>query len=145
MHAGQPLLLLAAIAWLVPRKSEVMPFVKAGLDVGLRAGVRCMTEAIPFCFLRGYEDCVAERIIPRTAVFDADVTLEDYTAYRQTEGKAKGPMCKRCLYFDRCEGPWTEYPALFGWDELCPVERKDGAEIAESPGASTGRETDGRG
>ncbi|MCK6556766.1 radical SAM protein [Candidatus Binatia bacterium] len=108
--------------WLVPRKTEVMPYVKAGLDVGRAAGVRCMTEAIPFCFMRGYEDCVAEQIIPRTVVFDAEVTLEDYTAYRQTEGKAKGPMCERCVYFQRCEGPWVEYPALFGWDELCPVE-----------------------
>lgn len=109
-------------SWLVPRKSEVMPFVKAGLDVGIRAGVRCMTEAIPFCFLRGYEAYVAEQIIPRTVVFDADVTLDDYTEYRQTEGKAKGPMCQRCVYFDRCEGPWSEYPALFGWDELSPIE-----------------------
>ncbi len=108
-------------SWLVPRKTDVMPFVKAGLDVGIRAGVRCMTEAIPFCFLPGYEAYVAEQIIPRTLVFDADVTLDDYTAYRQTEGKAKGEMCRPCIYFDRCEGPWVEYPALFGWDELCPV------------------------
>jgi MoaA/NifB/PqqE/SkfB family radical SAM enzyme len=109
-------------SWLVPRKTEAMPFVKAGLDVGIRAGIRCMTEAIPFCFLPGYEAHVAEQIIPRTVVFDADVTLEDYTAYRQTEGKAKGPMCRRCVYFERCEGPWAEYPLLFGWDELRPVE-----------------------
>lgn len=109
-------------SWLVPRKTEVLPFVKAGLDVGLRAGVRCMTEAIPFCFLQGYEACVAEQIIPRTVVFDADVTLDDYTAYRLSEGKAKGPMCERCHYFDRCEGPWVEYSSLFGCDELCPVE-----------------------
>ncbi len=108
--------------WLVPRKTDVMPFVRAGLDVGRRAGVRCMTEAIPYCFLDGYENHVAEQIIPRTTVFDADVTLDDYTLYRQTEGKAKGPMCARCIYFDRCEGPWTEYPALFGWDEIRPVE-----------------------
>jgi MoaA/NifB/PqqE/SkfB family radical SAM enzyme len=108
-------------SWLVPRKTDVMPFVKAGLDVGIRAGVRCMTEAIPFCFLPGYEAYVAEQIIPRTVVFDADVMLEDYTAYRQTEGKTKGPTCRPCVYFDRCEGPWVEYPALFGWDEVCPV------------------------
>ena len=108
-------------SWLVPRKSAVMPFVKAGLDIGRRAGMRCMTEAIPFCFLAGYEQHVAEQIIPCTVVFDADVTLDDYTTYRRTEGKAKGPMCQPCCYFERCEGPWVEYPALFGWDELRPV------------------------
>lgn len=109
-------------AWLVPRKTDVMPFVRAGLDVGIRAGLRCMTEAIPFCFLRGYEAHVAEQIIPRTVVFDADVTLDDYTVYRQTQGKAKGPMCGRCVHHSRCEGPWVEYPTLFGWDEIHPVE-----------------------
>ena len=108
--------------WLVARKTDVMPFVKAGLRVGRRAGVPCMTEAIPFCFLRGYENHVAEQIIPRTVVFDAEVTLDDYTAYRQKEGKAKGPRCTGCVYFQRCEGPWVEYPALFGWDEIRPVE-----------------------
>jgi hypothetical protein len=112
----------ANATWLVARKSDVMPFVRAGLDVGRSAGVRCMTEAIPFCFLRGYEGHVAEQIIPRTVVFDADVTLDDYTAYRRTEGKAKGPMCSRCVYVERCEGPWVEYPALYGWDEIRPVE-----------------------
>lgn len=109
-------------SWLIARKSDVMPFVRAGLDVGRRAGVRCMTEAIPFCLLRGYEEHVAERIIPPTVVFDADVTLEDYTVYRRTEGKAKAPICSRCTYVERCEGPWAEYPALFGWEEFVPVE-----------------------
>jgi MoaA/NifB/PqqE/SkfB family radical SAM enzyme len=120
----------ANASWLVPRHSEVMPWVREGLEVGRRAGVRAMTEAIPFCFMTGYEDCVAEQIIPRTTVFDADVTLDDYTAYRRTEGKAKGPDCVRCVYFDRCEGPWAEYPQQFGWSELCPVEapKKRGAD-----------------
>lgn len=107
--------------WLVPRKSEIMPWIREGLDVGRRAGVRAMTEAIPYCFLAGYEDCVAERIIPRTKVFDANVTLDDYTTYRLTEGKVKGPNCHRCIYFEQCEGPWSEYPDQFGWDEFNPV------------------------
>ncbi len=107
--------------WLVPRKTDVMPFVKEGLDVGLQAGVRCMTEAIPYCLMTGYEPYVAELIIPRTTVFDADMMLNDYTEYRLTEGKAKGPNCRSCVYFDRCEGPWVEYPELFGWEEFQPV------------------------
>ncbi|OGS38475.1 MAG: hypothetical protein A2506_12845, partial [Elusimicrobia bacterium RIFOXYD12_FULL_66_9] len=96
-------------AWLVPRKSEIMPFVHRGLDVGRAAGVRCMTEAIPYCFMQGYEDCVAERIIPVTRIYDADQTMADYTAYRLNEGKAKGPRCPECTYCAQCEGPWREY------------------------------------
>ena len=107
---------------LVPRKRAVMPHVKAGLDVGRAAGVRCMTEAIPYCLMQGYEEHVAERIIPVTRVYDAEQTLEDYTAYRQNEGKAHGPPCTACAVADRCEGPWREYPEMYGWEEFSPVE-----------------------
>ncbi len=107
--------------WLVPRKREVMPYVRKGLDIGRAAGVRCMTEAIPYCLMAGYEEHVAEKIIPRTRVCDADQTLADYTEYRLTEGKAHGPPCERCDLASRCEGPWREYPEMYGWSEFLPV------------------------
>jgi MoaA/NifB/PqqE/SkfB family radical SAM enzyme len=104
--------------WLVPRKSEVMPFVREGLDIGRAARVRCFTEAIPLCLMAGYEACVAESIIPRTLIFDAGHVIDDFTSYREHEGKAKGPACPSCSASAQCEGPWREYPALFGWDEF---------------------------
>ncbi len=107
--------------WLVPRKSQIMPLVKAALDIGREAGVLCYTEAIPYCLMKGYEDCVAERIIPETMIFDAKTVIPDYTRERREEGKAKGPACVRCRYDSVCEGPWREYPALFGWDEFVPA------------------------
>ncbi len=110
-------------SWLTARKAIIEPWIKKALDVGLKAGRRVMTEAIPYCFMSGYEDCVAERIIPQTKIFDADIVIEDYTKVRRTEGKAKGPRCPECRYFDSCEGPWREYPELFGWDEFVPVSR----------------------
>ena len=106
---------------IVPRKTAVMPFIRKGLDIGLSAGVPCYTEAIPFCLMRGYESCVAERIIPPGPVVDADRTINDYGVYRRTEGKAKGPLCSECKYSDVCEGPWREYPALYSWKEFRPV------------------------
>jgi MoaA/NifB/PqqE/SkfB family radical SAM enzyme len=108
-------------SWLVPRKTDVRPHVHQGLDVGRRAGVVCMTEAIPYCFMAGYEEHVAERIIPAEVIFDADRKVEDYTRYRLEEGKLRGPRCPACAWFERCEGPWREYPELFGWDEFEPV------------------------
>jgi len=107
--------------WLVPRKSDIMPFVHEGLDIGRRAGVHCMTEAIPFCLMAGYEDFVAEQIIPETMVFDADTTIDDYGAYRRDAGKIRGPDCEPCRWYQRCEGPWREYPEMFGWQEFRPV------------------------
>jgi len=106
---------------LVPRKTTVMPYVTKGLDHGIARGVACYTEAIPFCLMKGYETRVAERIIPAGPVVDADRTIKDYGAYRKAEGKAKGPLCRECKYCELCEGPWREYPALYGWKEFKPV------------------------
>lgn len=90
---------------IVPRMSEIEPFVKRGLDVGIRAQRRVMTEAIPYCFMEGYEVYVAERVIPRTKIMEGHLTIADYTEHRLTEGKAKGPRCRECAFNAMCEGP----------------------------------------
>ncbi|HMB65843.1 MAG TPA: hypothetical protein VKO42_03115, partial [Patescibacteria group bacterium] len=107
--------------WLVPRKTEVVPYAQEGLDIGLAAGIRVFTEAIPFCLMRGYEQCVAEQEIPETSIFDVDFKIDDYSAYRKNSGKAKREECKKCKYNKICEGPWKEYVDIFGWDEFQPV------------------------
>ncbi|MBI4655463.1 MAG: radical SAM protein [Elusimicrobia bacterium] len=107
--------------WLVPEKSVVIDYVHKALDIGRTARVRCYTEAIPFCFMRGYEDCVAERIIPEGPVADAGFYLDSYGDYRRREGKIKHEKCRKCLYFKICEGPWKEYPEIYGWSEFKAV------------------------
>lgn len=109
--------------WLTPRKTEALPYIKKALDAGRAAGVPCYTEAVPFCLMKGYEDCVAERVIPEGPVADAGFYLESYGDYRRDEGKAKGPKCRGCRWFRACEGPWREYPELYGWDEFEPVKK----------------------
>lgn len=116
---------------IVPRKSLVEPYVKRALNVGGNGGCRVMTEAIPYCFMEGYEVFVAERYIPRTKIFDADWVVDDYTDYRWNEGKTKGPPCATCAYNDVCEGPWREYPEAFGWDEFKP--RREKADVDRTP------------
>jgi len=113
-------------AWLAARKKIIEPWIKRGLDVGIRAGRTVMTEAIPYCFLSGYEDYAAEKVIPDTRIYDAETVIEDFTKTRRDEGKAKGPRCAACAYAAVCEGPWREYPELFGWDEFEPVSAKRG-------------------
>ena len=107
--------------WIVPKKTDIMPYVKKGLDIGIRSGVPCFTEAIPFCLLKGYETCAAEHMIPDGPVADADKFIENYGDYRRMEGKTKGPKCPECKYFEICEGPWREYPEIYGWKEFVPV------------------------
>lgn len=109
--------------WIVPRKSEIAPYVKKAIDLCRAKDRRVTTEAIPYCFMRGYEECVVESTIPDAMVIETRFTIKDYTSYRKNRGKVKGLHCKRCSYFDVCEGPWKEYPEMFGWDEFVPVKQ----------------------
>ena len=89
--------------------------------VSVESGKKVMTEAIPYCFMEGYEQYIAEQIIPETRVEDATWTVKNYTNYRLTEGKVKGEPCKGCSYNNKCEGPWKEYPEMYGWEEFEPI------------------------
>jgi len=111
---------------IVPRMTLIEPYIKKGLDIGIENKKTIMTEAIPYCFMKGYENYVAEKIIPDTKIFDYQKVVEDFTETRRTEGKAKGPNCQNCFYNEICEGPWREYPEKLGWDEFIPVKADTG-------------------
>ncbi|MEW5946061.1 MAG: radical SAM protein, partial [bacterium] len=117
-NAGKNRLSVAA------RKSMIMPYVKEGLRIALVSGIFAMTEAIPYCFMEDYEMCIGEKFIADAKIYDVDYTIEDYTEVRQVEGKAKSEKCIQCKWYSVCEGPWKEYPEIFGWDEFVPVKRK---------------------
>lgn len=106
----------------VPRMALIQPHVLAGLALGVGAGVTVMTEAIPPCFLPGYEAYSAEPIMPDTMIFDAGSFIADFRKQRLTDGKAKAPSCPGCKYDNNCEGVWKEYPEKYGWAEFQPVE-----------------------
>ncbi len=72
-----------------------------------------MVEVIPFCLMEGDERYVSD-------VYTGYV-IKDHTKYRLDEGKIKHSNCRKCRYFNICEGPWRKYPEIFGWDEFKPV------------------------
>ncbi|MBL8715427.1 MAG: radical SAM protein [Myxococcales bacterium] len=102
----------------VPRLPTVVEPVRAARAVARAASMRLVTEAIPYCFLRGMEELAVEDDIPLTTVVDLDGRVGDHSRWREVEGKAHGPPCGRCARREACEGPWREYPARFGWDEF---------------------------
>jgi len=106
---------------IVPRMALVTPYLKRAIDIGRYFKKEVMTEAIPYCFLQGYEDCISENIMPNMKIFDLNFIVSDFTKARVAEGKLKGPNCRKCKYFKVCEGPWREYPQKFGWDEFKPI------------------------
>lgn len=105
----------------VPRKLLVAPYLKKALDIGIKAGKQVMVEAVPYCFLIGYESYVAENFIPETKIYDLNVVIDSFENTRKNEGKSLGDNCKKCVYYNKCEGPWREYPEKFGWKEFNPI------------------------
>jgi MoaA/NifB/PqqE/SkfB family radical SAM enzyme len=81
------------------------------------------SEAIPCCLLRGNENIVSELFISddEIIVLNNSGTLE-FSNARKNFLKSKGPKCMKCLFGSICEGPWKEYPQLFGWDEFVPIK-----------------------
>ena len=102
----------------VPYMSLAVPHIKKGLDVGAASGTACMAEAIPYCFMQGYEKYVSENYIPATTIYDIDGVIDDYKKTRLAEGKVKFPQCKQCRFDKICEGPWKEYPERMGNKEF---------------------------
>jgi len=105
---------------IVPRMTLIMPYVKRALDIGIRNGVKVMTEAIPYCLMPGYKKFIAERIIPSTEIYELGSKI-DFDKLRPNFAKSKGHNCKKCRYYNICEGTWKEYPEKFGFSEFKPV------------------------
>jgi len=105
----------------VPRMSMIEPYIKEGLEIGIQAKKEVMTEAITHCFMKYYENYLAENLIPSTKIYDANLVIDDFNKVRKDEGKTKGSRCHNCKYYGVCEGPWKEYPDVFGWEEFNPI------------------------
>lgn len=103
----------------VPRISLAAPYIHKGLLIGLSAGKQVMAEAIPYCHMKGYEQFVSENYIPETEVRGKKhQNVDNFTFQRRTYGKSKFAQCRKCKYDRICEGPWKEYPEIFGSDEF---------------------------
>jgi MoaA/NifB/PqqE/SkfB family radical SAM enzyme len=106
---------------LVPNITLAAPYIHRGLDPGIERGVRVMSEAMPFCHMKGYEQYVAELIIPPSDVYETELKIVEWEKWRVNEGKWKGEKCRACRFYDVCEGPWREYVEKRGESEFVPV------------------------
>jgi radical SAM protein with 4Fe4S-binding SPASM domain len=107
---------------IVPKKTQVLPYVYKALNLGIKMNKVVMTEAIPFCLMKGYEKYVAESLMPSVFnVYQHEDKVENFTLTRKKLSKIKSEKCKYCKYYNVCEGPWKEYPHFYGWEEFKPV------------------------
>lgn len=106
---------------LIPAISDAAKAVKRAMDSGNELGVCVKSEAIPFCLMCGYERNVAEVEELNNIIILDKMGIMRFSKHREENLKIKCKACEQCLFFSMCEGPWVEYPLLFGWKEFIPV------------------------
>lgn len=107
---------------LVPKISEVAPYVHESLDIAKQNGLILNVEAIPLCYMEGYHDKVVELTMAKNRVFVDDKGANyKYNESRRKEGKVKSDACKKCEHDGVCEGVWKRYVEMRGEKELKPA------------------------
>ncbi len=113
---------------IVPRYSEIKDFVIKALKIGEENGVKVTYEAIPFCFLKGYENSASELhyliqyLQGKTTLLKQIGDPEMDWQKDRIRIKSKAKQCSNCKFFNICEGIWREYIELYGGEELNPIE-----------------------
>ena len=110
---------------LVPRISQIAPYVKKCLEIGKKNKVsHWAIRYVPLCYFYDYLDQVSELQEVRT--FHTEHLAPDFENFdvegsRQVIGRKKTKKCKSCQLFKLCEGIWQEYLKRYGDKELKPV------------------------
>ncbi len=109
----------------IPKYSEIADEIIKTTKLSIKLGMHIDWEAIPLCFLKGYETFASELIMVEHAVLkDLTHTDQNYTKARQTTAKRKGPQCKECRCNNICEGVWDDYEEGYDVSELKPYPMK---------------------
>lgn len=112
-------------AELVPKISEVAPFIRQCLDIGKKSKAgHWHIRYVPLCYFTDYLDQVSELLEIKkfkTEHLAPDFTNFDVENSRALVGRAKTARCRGCRLFSRCEGIWKTYLNHYGDEELKPV------------------------
>ncbi len=110
---------------IVPRISDIIPYVKKCLDVGReKKAPHWHVRYLPLCSLADYLDQVSE--IGEVKKFQTEHSAPDFfnpnaEESRAEVGRSKAKRCQSCKLNDKCEGVWNEYIKNYGDEELIIV------------------------
>lgn len=107
----------------IPSYTEVRPEIDRLIQMTERFGISLTLEAFPLCVVGDKYLHVAELFdSPQSEVCYLQVgeTMRDWMDDRRTI-KAKFLQCSECVLDAICEGPWDEYPIIYGESEFQPI------------------------
>jgi cyclic pyranopterin phosphate synthase len=106
--------------WIVPRISEVVPYVRLAAENFIKLKMDFIIQEIPACVMKTHIQYLRKG--KKMPYIDpnhpkADEFLKKYGR----EGNIKLNQCRKCLYDNGCLGPWEEYIRYFGDSEFKPI------------------------
>lgn len=117
-------------SWIVPRLSDVEPYMHDAFDYILKQGMSFRIEFVPLCFLSKFREYSSElrRGVfnePSYAVFLNKEDLDKKEVTERSNQYFKAPQCKLCVLTDKCAGLNARYVKIHGFDELVPIKDDD--------------------
>jgi len=109
--------------WLVPKLSEIEPFLEKSVEFCQKKKIFFEIEGIPLCHTIGFEENNVEsrRLFEKPVTYiGSQETKENIHKLGIQRTKAKGSQCSLCYLDKLCCGIWKEYKELYGTLELFP-------------------------
>lgn len=105
----------------VPRLSQVIPYVKEAVDVSVTKGREITLEGFVPCLLEEYSKYRINWDERNYKLLFRKIILENYSEFMDKETRSKGKPCRTCQQKEECGGLYNEYAMIYGWDEIKPI------------------------
>jgi len=113
---------------IVPSYIKTAPYIHQSIDLCQKHNIDLEVDAVPFCFMKGYEKHIYEKkgdgFVQENEIVVDEIAriISNFYDWRRKKGRIHGPPCKKCKYSKICEGPYRDYIQKRGWKEFKPVK-----------------------
>ncbi len=110
--------------WIVPRLSDIEPFIYETFSYCVANNIGFCVEGIPICYMYEFQKNNVElqrQDINPVFHWTLNELREDTHKKHVLENKVKSKRCVFCGLNSKCSGVWREYAKLKGTSELYPV------------------------
>ncbi len=115
---------------LAPKIEKVTPYLLKAFEEGRKNNMQVRSYGFPFCCIQGYEKHAFElgliysKLRGKKSFFNFGDFEEDHFKGRLKRRRIKFLKCKKCKYYNICEGVWSGYFETFGDREFQPIKGK---------------------
>ena len=113
------------------RIKEIKQYLFKAFDKGYENNINVSSYGFPFCCLGNYKHnafelgLIKSKLQGNEVIFRYRTNTEKHFDERLKGRRVKIRVCKKCKYYDLCEGIWNGYIETFGVKEFKPLRGKE--------------------